>query len=138
MLVAGRQVLVHQAGPMMRAPIKFAASLNRTRVSNSVIVVTGCLHLKSAVTALDENRLLLNPAWLPADAFASFDRLAVHPDEPAAANALAVGDCIIYPTAFPRTLGDFERRGLRVCTVDATEVAKAEGAVTCCSLIFRA
>jgi N-dimethylarginine dimethylaminohydrolase len=27
------------------------------------------------------------------------------------------------------------RRGLRVCAVDLSELAKAEGAVTCCSLI---
>ena len=28
------------------------------------------------------------------------------------------------------------RRGLRIATVEASEVAKAEGAVTCCSLIL--
>ena len=68
--------------------------------------------------------------------FVAFDRIDVHADEPAAANALRVGEQIIYPTSFPRTLERLERRGLRILSVDASEVAKAEGAVTCCSLVF--
>ena len=42
----------------------------------------------------------------------------------------------IFPSAFPRTARRMEARGLRVVTVDADELAKAEGAVTCCSLII--
>ena len=86
--------------------------------------------------AVGENLLLVNPAWLPSEPFARFDCIAVHPDEPSAANALRIRDQIIYPKMFPRTLDRLERRGLRVSTVDASEVAKAEGAVTCCSLIL--
>ena len=102
----------------------------------TAIEVHGCLHLKSAVTALGDDLVLMNPRWLPPEPFAAFERIDVHPDEPSAANALRVRDRIIYPTMFPRTLERLQRRGLRVCTVDASEVAKAEGAVTCCSLIF--
>jgi dimethylargininase len=100
--------------------------------------VRACLHLKSAVTAVGADLLLINRTWLPAEPFSGFDAVEVHPGEPAAANALRVGDRIVYPSAFPRTLERLERRGLSVRTVDASEVAKAEGAVTCCSLIFSA
>ena len=102
----------------------------------TTIEVRGCLHLKSAVTAVGDDLLLMNSAWLPLAPFRAFDRIDVHADEPAAANALRVGGRIIYPTSFPRTLERLERRGLQVLTVDASEVAKAEGAVTCCSLVF--
>ena len=44
--------------------------------------------------------------------------------------------CVIFPSAFPRTADRLRTRGLRVETVDASELAKAEGAVTCCSLII--
>jgi dimethylargininase len=44
----------------------------------------------------------------------------------------------MFPTSFPKTLARLERRGLRILPVDMSEVAKAEGAVTCCSLIFKA
>ena len=53
-----------------------------------------------------------------------------------AANALLVGETVIYPAAFPRTRARLEQRGIRVKTVDVDEIAKAEGGVTCCSLVF--
>lgn len=99
------------------------------------IDVRGCLHLKSAATAVGDDLLLVNPKWLPSGAFATFDRVEVHPDEPLAANALRVGRRLVYPASFPRTLERLHHRGLDVATVDASELAKAEGAVTCCSLI---
>ncbi|HUX35199.1 MAG TPA: hypothetical protein VMV51_15100, partial [Gemmatimonadaceae bacterium] len=53
-----------------------------------------------------------------------------------AANALRIGEALIYPAEFPRTLERLERRGLNPSTVPASELAKAEGGVTCCSLIL--
>jgi dimethylargininase len=100
------------------------------------IAVRGCLHLKSAVTQVAEGTLLLNPAWLPDGAFRDFERLEVHPKEPYAANALLVGNTIIYPQHFPRTRRLLEARGIHVRTVPCDELAKAEGAVTCCSIVF--
>jgi dimethylargininase len=99
------------------------------------VTVAGCLHLKSAVTALDDRTLLVNPDWIPAAAFTGYDLVAVDPDEPSAANALRLDDRIIFPSAFPRTAARLRAHGCRIVTVDASELAKAEGAVTCCSLI---
>lgn len=100
------------------------------------VPVHGCLHLKSAVTALTNDTLLINRAWTRADAFHDFDLVDVHPFETYAANVLRVGDNLIYPAEFPRTLERLERRGFAPHTVPASELAKAEGAVTCCSLVF--
>lgn len=99
------------------------------------IAVTGCLHLKSAVTCVAPRTVLLNPEWVDPAAFAGCDGLEVHPDEPLGANALWVGPGLIYAAAFPRTRARLEQRGLDVRVVDVSEIAKAEGAVTCCSLI---
>jgi dimethylargininase len=98
-------------------------------------VVRCCLHLKSAVTALGDDVLLVNRAWIDPEAFAGFTLVDVDPSEPSAANALRLDDRIVVSSAFPRTAERIARRGLRLHTVDASEVAKAEGAVTCCSLI---
>src|SRR5262245_51020868 len=98
--------------------------------------VRGCLHLKSAVTALGEDVLLANQTWLDESPFADFDVLGVDPAEQMAANALRVGDRVIYPTAFPRTAERLAARGFHLELVGASELAKAEGAVTCCSLII--
>jgi len=97
--------------------------------------VRGCLHLKSAVTAIAGDMLLANLAWIERGLFDGFDVVEIDASEPMAANALRVGDRVIYPTAFPRTADRLAARGLTVSFVDASEVAKAEGAVTCCSLI---
>jgi dimethylargininase len=100
------------------------------------VALRGCLHLKSAVTALADNLLLINKEWAPADAFSGFDLLSVDPGEPAAANALRLRDRIVFPAAFPKTAARIRSRGLRLVSVDASELAKAEGAVTCCSLLI--
>ncbi len=101
------------------------------------VPVERCLHLKSAVTQAGEGRLLINPAWIERDAFPGFDLIEVDPAEPFAANALLVDGTVIYPAAYPRTRRRLEERGIRVAQVEVSELAKAEGGVTCCSLILK-
>ncbi len=100
--------------------------------------VRGCLHLKSAVTLVAANTLLLQPAWVDRTDFAEYDCIEVDPGEPSAANALLVGDGVIFPSGFPRTRARLEAHGIRILGVEVSELAKAEGAVTCCSLIVPA
>ena len=100
------------------------------------VPVGGCLHLKSAVTQVGPNALLVNRQLVEAGYFPGMDLIDVDPAEPSAANALLVGDQVIYPASFPYTLKRLRDRGIRVKCVDVSEVEKAEGAVTCCSLVF--
>jgi dimethylargininase len=96
-----------------------------------------CLHLKSAVSRLDDQTLLINRNWLDTHHFEHFRLIDVDRDEPFAANCLPVGESIIYPTSFPKTCASLEEAGYKVVKVDMSELAKAEGAVTCCSLILQ-
>ena len=100
------------------------------------VPVEGCLHLKSAVTAVSEDTVLINRDWVPVDAFSDLMLLDVDREEPWGANALRIDGDIIYPTAWPKTLARLLARGFRVQPVDVGELAKAEGGVTCCSLVF--
>ncbi|HEX2451553.1 MAG TPA: arginine deiminase family protein [Gemmatimonadales bacterium] len=100
------------------------------------VEVHGCLHLKSAVTEVAEGTLLYNPAWVDARAFAGHALLDIDPAEPFAANGLRIGPALVYPEAFPRTRARLEQRGIGIAAVDLSELAKAEGAVTCCSVVF--
>ena len=97
----------------------------------------GCLHLKSAVSQVAEGTLLVQPAWIDKAVFADFRLIEVDPAEAHAANALWVGDGVVYPASFPRTQRRLEDAGIAVTPVDVSELQKAEGAVTCCSLLFR-
>lgn len=101
------------------------------------VEVNGCLHLKSAVTHAGGDTLLINRSWVDAKPFQGKDFIAVHPDEPYAANALLVGNELIYPANFPKTHSRLLDHNYTVKVVDVSELQKAEGAVTCCSLIFR-
>jgi dimethylargininase len=100
--------------------------------------VTGCLHLKSAVTQVGEDILLVNPEWVSKNDFPGMKFIEIDPSEPYAANAVLVDETIIYPSSFPKTQAKLEAAGIRMIIVDADELAKAEGAVTCCSLVFMA
>jgi len=73
--------------------------------------------------------------------FSGVEVIAVDPAEPYAANGLHVcsrrsASVTIYPASFPRTLRRLEQRGIALAIVDVSELQKAEGAVTCCSLVF--
>ncbi len=98
--------------------------------------MTDCLHLKTAVTRVDDKTLLINKNWVSADYFTGYDLIEVDPSEPFAANCLPVNEYIIYPTSFPKTRAKLESRGYKIKSVTVDELAKAEGAVTCCSLII--
>jgi dimethylargininase len=100
------------------------------------VPVTGCLHLKSAITSLGRNTLLANRPWFDSAAFAGYEWIDVDPAEPHAANALALGDTIIFPASFPRTRARIEARGFHVTPLDISELQKAESGLTCSSLLF--
>jgi len=102
------------------------------------VPVTGCLHLKSAVTCLGRNTLLANRAWFDASPFTGFDWIDVAPDEPHAANALAIGDTVIFPASFPHSRARLQARGFHVTSLDISELQKAESGLTCSSLLFDA
>ena len=113
--------------------------------------VTGCLHLKSAVTVLrlppegasygalpakgGRTLLLINPAWVDPAHFAGCDLIEIDPAEPAAANVLLVGGTVICAAEFPHTRRRLEAKGLVTASVPAGELAKAEGGLTCCSVL---
>jgi dimethylargininase len=102
------------------------------------VPVTGCLHLKSAVTCLGRDTLLANRAWFDTSPFAGYDWIDVDLTEPHAANALAFGDTIIFPASFPHTRARIEAAGFHVTPLDISELQKAESGLTCSSLIFQA
>jgi dimethylargininase len=136
-LVAGRQVFVGISG---RTNGEAVAQLRRVLeplgYTVTAVPVGGCLHLKSAAAAASDALLVINPDWTDGAHFEPLELLEVDPSEPAAANVLLVGSTVLCPASAPRTRARLEARGLQTLAVDASELAKAEGALTCCSLLF--
>jgi dimethylargininase len=96
----------------------------------------GSLHLKSACTAIDEETLFVNPAWVELDALRGFNLIHTPPDEPWSANLLRVGTTVCVQAGFPRALELIERVAERVEVIDISELRKAEAGLTCSSIIF--
>jgi dimethylargininase len=104
------------------------------------IGVSGCLHFKSACTALDDRTLIVNPNWLEPAALAElrgrYRVVVIPPDEPFAADVLRIGPRIVLPAAHVRTTNSIAGLGYETRTVDLSEFAKAEGGVTCLSILL--
>jgi dimethylargininase len=137
-IVAGRRVFV---GETPRTSAAGVEALRRRLEPHGYVVsslpVTGCLHLKSAATALDPETILVNRQWVDAARFDGMTIVEVDSEEPGGANVLTVGRTVLAASEAPRTVERLKKRGYDVVTVDNGELAKAEGAITCGSLIFR-
>jgi dimethylargininase len=115
---------------------QLANAAGRFGYSLRCLRVRGCLHLKSAVTALDDRTVLCNPEWVDARTFEGYDAVFVDRGEPFAANVLRIRDAVVCAAAHGRTAAALRARGYDVRPVDVSELAKAEAGVTCCSLIL--
>lgn len=136
-LVVGKNIFV---GLSTRSNMQAVDQLGRLLDNHGFNVrgveMTDCLHLKTAVTRVDDQTLLINKNWVDPAIFSAHALIDVDASEPFAANCLPVRGKIIYPTAFPKTQKRLEKMGYEIANVDLAELAKAEGAVTCCSLII--
>jgi dimethylargininase len=137
-LVAGKRVYIGLSSRSNRPAVDqvrdFLAPFGYIVVG---VTVNGCLHLKSAVSLVAAGTLLVNPAWVDGAAFTGSKMIEVDPSEAYAANALWVGDTLFYQPAYPKTLACLEAHNIYPVLLDQSELSKAEGALTCCSLIFK-
>jgi dimethylargininase len=105
--------------------------------------VTGCLHLKTAITYAGPDGtgtpvFLHNPEFVSPASFEGAEPMAVVAGESYAANILRVGDTLIAPADSPRTAEALAARGFNVVALDISEFRKAEAALTCMSLVATA
>ena len=135
-LVIGKQIFIGMSTRSNKEAVaQLNASLDKYGCTVHGVEMTDCLHLKTAVTRVDDKTLLINRNWVDPSNFPGCDLIDVDASEPFAANCLPVRGKIIYPTTFPKTRKRLEEKGYVIAPVDLSELAKAEGAVTCCSLI---
>lgn len=133
----GRRIYVGLSGRTNRDGVaQLAAALAPIGYAVEGLAFSGCLHLKSAATAIDDETIVLNPDWVDGARLAASRQIAVDPEEPMAANVLAIGGKVLVNASAPRTAGRIAAAGFAVLAVDQSELAKAESGLTCCSLIL--
>jgi dimethylargininase len=100
------------------------------------VEIRGCLHLKSGVSGLGDGAALVNRQWVDAGALTGLRLIDVPTREPWAANVLAIEGTIVMPACFPETAELLDGLGYRVRILDISEIQKAEGAMTCMSILL--
>jgi dimethylargininase len=136
-LVLGKRILVGVSNRTDAAGLRaFAEAVRPHGYAVDPVAMRGCLHLKTAVTSAAPGLVLVNPDWIDAAPLRGLTQVTVDADEPGAANVVSVAGAVIAAAAFPRTADRLRARGLDVRTVDVSEFQKAEGGVTCKSLLF--
>ena len=134
-LIAGRTVFI---GLSARTNDAGAAQLARLLEphgyrSQTVPVATG-LHLKSSVSWLGGETLLVSERFADWPELRAFRRIVVDATEEAACNSLLVNGTLLTPAGFPRTRRQLDQTGLPVVELDLTEPRKMDGGLTCMSL----
>jgi dimethylargininase len=94
------------------------------------------LHLKSSVTEIAPNTLLLTKLLADHPAFMGYKKVVTPEDEEYAANALLINGTVLTPVGFPKTHKLMQEAGCRLLKLDMSEYRKMDGALTCLSLRF--
>lgn len=95
------------------------------------------LHLKTSVSALGENLLVINPSHIETEPFCEFEWIEVEEEEAYAANCLTVENHVILPAGFPKLEQRIQKHGFSTLPVEMSEFQKADGGVTCLSLLVK-
>lgn len=101
------------------------------------VTINGGLHLTTGCGVINDETVLLNSRWLDASAFRGFRQLHVSEEEPWAANTIRVDDAVCLEEEAPRTLDLVQPHAGTIETLGISEFRKAEGSLSCLSLIFR-
>ncbi len=138
-LMADRNVFVGLTGRTNRAAFEQIRQLLERELGEyrvRPVRVAGCVHLKSGCSYIGRNVMVINRRWVDAGPFRGFHCIDVPADEPFGANTLTVHGTVIVSASCPRTADAIGRAGFSVITVDISEFEKAEGGVSCLSLLF--
>jgi dimethylargininase len=136
-LVVDRRVFVARSQRSNAAGIAQLAELVAPHAYTvEPVDISGCLHLKSAVSHLGDGAFLVNPTWIDAGVFAPRASIDVDPAEPFAANTVSFDGTVLMPASAPRTIDRVRAMGFEVVPVAVDELEKAEAGLSCMSLRF--
>lgn len=98
--------------------------------------VRGILHLKSGISYLGDNRLVVIDGLADHPALSGYQIERVTPEEEYAANFLRINDRLIISAGFAQFESRMRKLDLQVIALDMSEFRKMDGALSCLSLRF--
>ncbi len=100
------------------------------------IAMNDMLHLKTGLSYIENNYLLIAKEFLNLPEFQQFKQLEISRDEAYAANSVWINDRVLVPQGFPNTKTLIESVGYETIVVDTSEFQKIDGGLSCLSLRF--
>lgn len=98
--------------------------------------VPGILHLKSGISYIGDNRMVIIDSLADHTAFKDFELICTQPHEDYAANCVRINDHVLMARGFPVLQEALEKLGYRVIVLDMSEYQKMDGGLSCLSLRF--
>jgi dimethylargininase len=105
-------------------------------LTGSTVEMAGILHLKTGLSYLENNLLLIASGFLHEPQFKGLDQIPVPDDEAYGANSVWVNGTVLVPAGFPKTRAAIENKGLKVIELNVSEFQKLDGGLSCLSLRF--
>lgn len=118
---------------------QLAAHLGRLGYGSSTIDVRGMtsiLHLKSGISYIGENTLVVMEEMAGLAAFAGYELVRVSEEESYGANCVRVNDRVLVAAGFPKLTAELRARGFDPLELDMSEFRKMDGGLSCLSLRF--
>lgn len=110
--------------------------LNRHGMTGSTVKMNEFLHLKTGLSYLENNILLISGEFVNRAEFSKFNQIIVDEDEGYAANSVWINDRVLTPAGYPRTSRKIKAAGYQVIELDMSEFQKLDGGLSCLSLRF--
>jgi dimethylargininase len=110
--------------------------LQKYSLTGSKILLGEMLHLKTGLSYLENNNLLLSGEFLNNKEFSSFNRIIVDDKERYSANSLWINGTVIVPAGYPETRQKIKDAGYETIETDVSEFQKLDGGLSCLSLRF--
>ncbi len=115
---------------------QFIAALESFGYTGSVVTLTEVLHLKTGLSYLENNNLLVSGEFTTKEDFQKFNRIEITPDESYSANCIWMNGKVIVPAGYEKTTQAVKDAGYDVIIVDTSEYRKIDGGLSCLSLRF--
>jgi dimethylargininase len=136
-LCIGRRILVGVSTRTNEAGVsQLQTAVREFNYEVRTVRVNGCLHLKSACTAISPDIVIANLQYIEREVLGDVTVIGVDANEPRAANTLTLGGVTLVSASHPCTEENLRKAGLRTRSIDVSELEKAEAGLTCMSLVL--
>lgn len=110
--------------------------LQKYNLTGSKVPLKEMLHLKTGLSYLEQNTLLISGEFLNNPAFEKYSKIIVEENELYAANSLWINGNVLVPMGFYHTKDKIEKAGYKTIEIDVSEFRKLDGGLSCLSLRF--